>query len=158
MKTFHETLASLTVGWAITNVEPGRGREGGPAKLTLSRDGNIRTLEIRAGIYEPVIESVQDRQPGSGNPTYSDVSDMLDTILEQVSAYEDTNHDGCRIEPLEDVFARRFGFRCVETGQEWWTTMSAVKESRRYASRFRSPESRLELANDLSQGVIGWGR
>ena len=153
MKTFHEILAPLTVGWTIIKVEAGRGREGGPAKLTLSRGDKTRTMEIHAGIYEPIIEAVQDRQLGGGCPVFLDVENMLDTILEQVSAYEEANYDVCRIEPLEDVFARRFGFRCVETGQEWWVNISAVKGAPQ-APLFLSPESRQDLANHLGQGVI----
>lgn len=144
MKKFYEELAPLLTGFTVMKVEPGVGREGDPTKITCRKGDIIRNFEIWGGIYGPSVSHLKESI--SGNPeSWADVDMMFKDIDDHVvySGFSVT------IEAADDHLRRRFGFRCSETGTEWWTTIQAVKGSK-VASRFSSPESREEVARRLT--------
>jgi expansin (peptidoglycan-binding protein) len=150
-KRFYEVLGPLLEGWTITGVEKGTVSEGDPAKITATKGAQNLSFEVFGGVYGPVVTNVQKGTALA----YTGVGYMLDAITEHVLALEnekvpEENPD--YLEAVDDPFTRRLGFRCRETGTEWWTSLTALKESP-YRMKFATVESRKALALELSKGL-----
>lgn len=149
MKAFHEVLAPLLVGFTVTKVEAGEGREGEPAKITCTRGGVTRTFEVWAGIDGPCVSHVKESK-GDSPEVWTSVVEMFEAITDHVVyAAPDTV-----IEAVDDPLTLRFGFRCRETGAEWWVKLATVKVSR-WSPRFATVAGRAELAQCLTDGGHG---
>ena len=58
------------------------------------------------------------------------------------------------IEAVDDPRTLRLGFRCRDTGAEWWVKLATVKASK-FAPRFSTIEGRESLAQCLTDGGHG---
>lgn len=144
MKSFHEVLAPLLVGFTVVKVEKGLGREGDPAKITCVNMEVTRTFEVWGGIYGPVVSHIQESK-GSRPVTWTDVGQMFEDILD----YLTHSNDPVVIIPVTDALSLRLGFRCEETGVEWWASLVTVKESK-FAKKFSTTAGREALAASLN--------
>jgi len=75
---------------------------------------------------------------------------MFDDITDHVS-HQDSQ---VTIIAVDDVMTRRLGFRCVETGVEWWVGLAAVKQSK-FTKKLSTVEGRKELAVCLTDCGVG---
>ena len=82
--------------------------------------------------------------------TWSDVEAMFAAITDHV-LYK---APGTVIEAVDDPRTLRFGFRCRNTGTEWWLKLTTAKASR-WSSRFTTVAGRAELAQCLTNGGHG---
>lgn len=149
MKSFHEVLAPLLVGFTVTKVEKGLGHEGDPAKVTCVNGETTRTFEVWGGIYGPVVSNIQESK-GSRPATWTDVGQMFENILD----YLTHSNDPVVIEAVSDSMTLRLGFRCVETGVEWWLGLATVKGSK-FSKKFSTTEGRNALAACLNNCGVG---
>ena len=149
MKAFHEVLAPLLVGFTVTKVEAGEGREGDPARITCRKGDTLRTFEVWGGIYGPCVSHVKESRAGAPE-AWTDVEGMFTDITDHVVyAAPDTV-----IEAVDDPRTLRFGFRCRETGTEWWVKLATAKASK-FVPRFATVEGREALAQCLTDGGHG---
>ena len=144
MKSFHEVLAPLLVGFTVVKVEKGLGHEGDPAKITCVNMEVTRTFEVWGGIYGPAVSHIQESK-GSRPATWTDVGQMFEDIID----YLTHSNDPVVIAPVTDPLTLRMGFRCVETGVEWWVSLVTVKESK-FSKKFSTVEGRDALAACLN--------
>ena len=144
MGTFAEILSTLAEGWTILTVASGNGDEGGPAKILMSKDGRFRSLEIRSGIFHPVIGGLQESSDGQSF-TYKFLDHMLESIQAHVSGWGNMSI----LESIDDPMTRRLGFRCQKTGREWWVGLSAIK-GHSLMHTFSTQKGREEWARCLS--------
>lgn len=149
MKSFHEVLAPLLVGFTVTKVEEGQGREGDPAKITCVKGDVTRTFEVWGGVYGPWVSHLQE-STGARPATWLSVGQMFDDIIDYVSDQDSQ----VTIISVDDAMTRRLGFRCVETGVEWWVGLLAVKESK-FTKKFSTVEGRNALAVCLTDCGVG---
>jgi len=149
MKAFHEVLAPLLVGFTVTKVEAGEGREGDPARITCRKGDTLRTFEVWGGINGPWVSHVKESRAGAPE-AWTDVEGMFTDITDHVVyAAPDTV-----IEAVDDPRTLRFGFRCRDTGTEWWVKLATVKASR-WSPRFATVAGREALAQCLTN--VGHG-
>lgn len=149
MRPFHENLSPLLVGFTVTKVEQGLGREGDPAKITCVKGDVTRTFEVWGGICGPVASNLQESR-GVGPFLLRDVDQMFEHITDYVAYH----NDPVTITALEDPLNLRLGFRCVETGEMWWVSLSTVKGSK-FSRQFETEESRNALAVCLTNCGVG---
>ena len=149
-KSFHEVLAPLLVGFTVTEVEHGLGCEGDPARITCVNGNVTRSFEVWGGIYGPVVSHLQD-STGVGPALWKDVEQMFSNITDYVTGQCDAP---ITIVSVDDPLSRGLGFRCLETGVEWWLGLVTAKESK-FAKRFSTPDSRKALAVCLTNCGMG---
>lgn len=148
-KPFHEVLAPLLVGFTVIKVEKGLGREGDPAKITCVNMETTRTFEVWGGIYGPVVSHLQESR-SSRPATWMDVGQMFEDILD----YLTHSNDPVTVIAVDDAQTLRMGFRCEETGVEWWLKLTTVKESK-FSKKFSTKEGRNALAACLNNCGVG---
>ena len=149
MTPFHEVLAPLLVGFTVTKVEAGQGREGDPARITCRKGDTFRTFEVWSGIYGPCVSHVKESRAGAPE-AWTDVEGMFTDITDHV-VYSDFP---LTIEAVDDPRTLRLGFRCRDTGAEWWVKLPTVTASR-WSPRFATVAGRAELAQCLTDGGHG---
>ena len=149
MTPFHEVLAPLLTGFTVTKVEAGQGREGDPARITCRKGDTVRTFEVWSGIYGPCVSHVKESRAGAPE-AWTDVEGMFTDITDHV-VYSDFP---LTIEAVDDPRTLRLGFRCRDTGAEWWVRLATVKASK-FAPRFSTIEGRESLAQCLTDGGHG---
>lgn len=153
MEPFYEILAPLLVGFTVTKVEKGSGREGDPAKITCVKGDITRSFEVWGGIYGPAVSRIQE-STGARPATWLDVGQMFDNITDHVLDIYTNQDIQVTIIAVDDVMTRRLGFRCVETGVEWWVGLTAVKGSN-FVKKFSTVEGRNNLAACLTNCGVG---
>jgi hypothetical protein len=149
MTPFHEVLAPLLTGFTVTKVEAGQGREGDPAKVTCRKGDTVRTFEVWGGIYGPCVSHVKESRAGTPE-VWTDVGEMFSNITDHV-CYKAPD---TVIEAVDDPRTLRLGFRCRDTGAEWWVKLPTAKGSK-FCQRFSTIEGRESLAQCLTDGGHG---
>jgi len=135
------------VGWTIESVDDDFGNLTGEqvARLKLTQGKLRREVAICCG-QEIYLEN--DRHIDG---PYLDFQGMLESIRDHVLETD----SGRTIVAVDDVYARCIGFKCSDTGKEWFIDIKTVKEGPEALRRLADTGyKRADMAESLSKGLI----